>query len=152
MSKTLAAISAWVAVWALGASAVRAATLPTLRTGTYVGTITDPDGVPDIYTATIRITARRLRPHRRAGTVRYSEPANDTTFVPALSCRGTLTFLRRSGRRFSFRERIAGGGGAQCISGGTVTLTRRTSRTFTYRWTKRGFTDPAPTGRLTRRH
>lgn len=54
---------------------------------------------------------------------------------PELACGGRLTFLRRKGARYVFRERITTG---NCVDEGTVTLELLTPDTVDFRWTKPG--------------
>src|SRR5919198_3397637 len=93
---------------------------PTLAKGLYRGTVDDPDGDPDAYAVSIRITASKLIAEKRAGRISYRAPATEGTDGVALSCKGTLSFRGRSGSTFRFRESMPASTGADCVNGGTV--------------------------------
>src|ERR671926_348911 len=108
---------------------------PTLAKGLYRGTVDDPDGDPDAYAVTIRITTAKLGAGKRAGRISYRAPATEDTDGVAPSCKGTLSFRGRSGSTFRFRETMPASTGADCESAGPVELIRVSARRRTYRWT-----------------
>lgn len=119
--------------------------------GLYRGTISDGEGDPSTYSASLRVFAGRVVVGRRAGRVSYRATEDDGAARSGLDCRGFLTYVGRVAAGYGFRETIVGGDDAECVNGGVVTLTRSGGRALDYLWTAQEGQPRSASGALTRR-